>query len=264
MLAANVVGSSRGFLSDPTTFRLIDLPPLEPTARLRSLILEHIRNDGNAFVISNSGMIYCSPGRSREWTPFGSCGGAYESLVYSSHHHRLFSLTSASDLEPWDVKSEQPRLERMIPLDLGSQRPGLTRAVYLLRAAEQSGGVLFVVLRFVKTGGGFPVGRERYVVPTVDFEVYEVDLEREMAVKREKSLGGLTMFVGLNEGVAVRDVRGLRRDAIYFAYDKRGCYERRGDSEDVGIFDYEKGRILPILIDHPMGLRRALWFTPAI
>ncbi|KAL6521565.1 hypothetical protein OROGR_018134 [Orobanche gracilis] len=275
MLAANVVGSSRGwiavhnvwrekndlFLSDPTTFRLIDLPPLEPTARLRSLILEHRRDDGNAFVISNSGMIYCSPGRSRQWTPFGSCGGAYESLVYSSHHHRLFSLTSASDLEAWDVKSEQPRLERTIPLYLGSQRPGLTRAVYLVRTAEQSGIELFVVVRFVKTGGGFRVGREQYVVPTVDFEVYEVDLEREMAVKMEKSLGGLTMFVGLNEGVAVRDVRGLRRDAIYFAYDKRGCYERRGDSEDVGIFDYEKGRILPI---HPMGLRRALWFTPAI
>ncbi|KAL6521560.1 hypothetical protein OROGR_018129 [Orobanche gracilis] len=252
MLAANVVGSSR------------DLPPLEPTARLRSLILEHRRDDGNAFVISNSGMIYCSPGRSREWTPFGSCGGAYESLVYSSHHHRLFSLTSASDLEAWDVKSEQPRLERTIPLDLGSQRTGLTRAVYLVRAAEQSGGELFVVVRFVKTGGGFRVGREQYVVPTVDFEVYEVDLEREMAVKREKSLGGLTMFVGLNEGVAVRDVRGLRRDAGYFAYDKRGCYERRGDSEDVGIFDYEKGRILPIPMDHPMGLSRALWFQPAI
>ncbi|KAL6521564.1 hypothetical protein OROGR_018133 [Orobanche gracilis] len=33
-----------------------------------------------------------------------------------------------------------------------------------------------------------------------------------------------------------------------------GCYERRGDSEDVGIFDYEKGRILPILIDHPMDM----------
>ncbi|KAL6521561.1 hypothetical protein OROGR_018130 [Orobanche gracilis] len=235
MLAANVVESSRGwiavhnvwreknelFLSDPTTFRLIDLPPLEATARLRSLILEHRRDDGNAFVISNSGMIYCSPGRSREWTPFGGCGGTYESLVYSSHHHRLFSLTSASDLEAWDVKSEQPRLERTIHLDLSSQRPGLTRAVYLVRTADHSGGELFVVVRFVKTGGGFGVGREQYVVPIIDFEVYEVDLEREMAVKMEKSLGGLTMFVGLNEGVAVKDVRGLRRDAIYFAYDKR-------------------------------------------
>ncbi|KAL6512947.1 hypothetical protein OROHE_019737 [Orobanche hederae] len=119
-------------------------------------------------------------------------------------------------------------------------------------------------VRFVKTRGGFWVGSEQYVVPTVDFEVYEVDLERETSVKMEKLLGGMTMFVGLNEGVAVRDVRGLRRDAIYFAYDKRGCYERRGDSEDVGIFEYEKGRILPIPIDHPMGLSRTLWFTLAI
>ncbi|KAL6500824.1 hypothetical protein OROGR_027332 [Orobanche gracilis] len=272
MLSGNVVGSSRGwialhdvwtehytgiemnefYLSDPTTFREIDLPPVKSTARLRSLILDR-RENGNAFVIiTKSGLASCSLNRSREWAQFAA-GAWYESIIYSIHHRCLFALTSASDLECWDVEPAEPVLDRSVRLDLGGERMGLTKAVYLVSA--EGSGELFVVIRFVRTGN------DDYVAPTVDFEVYEVDLERGTAVKMEESLGGMAMFVGLNEGVFVKDVWGLRPDSIYFAYDKRGCYERY-DGDDVGIFDYGDRKIYPIDLSHP--LNRALWFGPAI
>ncbi|KAL6568076.1 hypothetical protein OROHE_003760 [Orobanche hederae] len=262
------VGSSHGwlalqnrrnnhvFLSNPMTERRVNLPPLSHPVERVVLSSASIEEEGDmsgggrclAFKSGLDGRLgFCSPGRTNEWTVFGS-NYMYDSLVYSSRHNRLFCVSiEPTILECWDVGGDiegLPRLDWTIKNYLGTNCPAsctywptrkwLKQQCCQLKyvvCAEHSGS-LFLVMRHVNLRAG-PSGsfadkivfsmyngchhtRDPYT--TVDFDVFKVDLLRGELIHMEDSLEGLAIFVGINDPLAipVTEGDGLVPDSVYF------------------------------------------------
>ncbi|KAL6493335.1 hypothetical protein OROGR_033094 [Orobanche gracilis] len=249
-----VVGSSQGwlalrdihsfFLLDPIRHRCIDLPPPPFENENNRIVVQSIvlspllaseKGDegGKAFMVFGVGqwLAFCSPkSHGCEWATFGDVGTGYDSVVYSTTHRRLLCISSTCKLEGWDVRGDSsPSLDIDWVAQLKFDPPAPLPAMHLkyLVCAEED---LLLVVRIFENNC---------------FMVYRVDLERRRLMKMDKSLEELTIFVGNNDAITIKDVAGVKPDSIYFTSD-----HRMSGYNPLGIFDYKKCFISPLLPNH--------------
>lgn len=250
-------------LSNPITDRHIKLPPpplSPPPPAFRVILSSSPEEEGClAFAIVGGGRAaLCSPGRSKEWTFLSGGGGggdcAYEDLVYSSAHKRLFCVTDGSAiLESWEMSDEceGPRLDWAIQdkreLDFSDGmkiwfdwprrcmlKQRCAQVKYLVCDGSSDTTALYLVVRHVNPRAGPYVGHlvdkiliseyggrqyARTPYKTFDFDVYRIDWEGGKVTHMENSLEGLAIFVGTNHSFAIpaaAGVAGVRPDSVYF------------------------------------------------
>ncbi|KAL6493343.1 hypothetical protein OROGR_033102 [Orobanche gracilis] len=304
------------FLSNPITGRHIKLPPPPASGASGRLILSaggDIEADGCLARMTYSDkpltLAFCSPLRSKEWTLLNVWGGGdgrdyYDNIVYSTTHHRLFCAIRYSGgydvtgLECWDLNGNPPRRDWVIH-QRKSRWPVMSEfkeRCHQVRYLVCSGEVLLLVVRHVNIRAG-PHGSmvdEVMLSPdmgclytktpykTIDFDVYRIDPERGLGEVElmERSLGGLAIFVGINEPFAIRaakeEVGGVRPDCVYFTEDNHPLAELlmvEGSctygGHDNGIFDYKNKDFYSCCDVYPIEYERIrkilplpLWFTP--
>ncbi|KAL6539176.1 hypothetical protein OROGR_011825 [Orobanche gracilis] len=161
------------------------------------------------------------------------------------------------------------------------------RMKYLV-CAEHS-GELFLVVRHINPRAGpqdsvikkIILGRYRgcdyYMAPykTFDFDVFKIDFVRGEVTLLEGSLGGLAMFVGINQPFAIvaAEVDGVRPDCVYFTDENWLVEPTRLErttygGHDNGVFDYKNKEFYPCCDLYPVEYEKIskilplpLWFT---
>ncbi|KAI3449824.1 hypothetical protein Pfo_006489 [Paulownia fortunei] len=242
-------------------------------------------------------LAFCWPGRSAEWTPISALT-SHQDFVYSSRQKLFFCVTRHGEFEAWDL--QDPLSPRVIPMVVSVDEDNYPLAARseeefelkimsctcqkFLVIAEQS-DELFHVRRFIMERMG-PDGS--YVedvyyglhrgyddsVPykTIDFDVHKYDPENKALRYMDKSLDGLSLFIGTNHGFALSaaEFPELKPNSIYFTdtFSPPAWVDSTYGGHDVGIFSYEDGTLSPCyypcdvqsikrIIPDPM------WFTPS-
>ncbi|GER29535.1 hypothetical protein STAS_05402 [Striga asiatica] len=204
-------------------------------------------------------------------------------------------------LEAWDLRD--PHSPRMIPMPPVSfdnnnypiayrseqehkqkKHPSIRDAVFL--AVAETTGELFHVRRFNREmvgalahGHGYYTMDEYYgpkiglhktpPYPTVGFDVHRYDPESGSLVYMDRSLDGLALFIGSNNGFGLpaADFPELKPDAIYYTEPpKWHLHEVDIFNHDVGIFNYRDESFAPCF--YPVDVQSSVrvsgpkWFTP--
>ncbi|GFP94222.1 hypothetical protein PHJA_001566700 [Phtheirospermum japonicum] len=274
---AKIVGSSHGwlalfhehncdlFLYNPISGRHIKLPPLSMgNGRLSKIIISSSsphEEDCRAVITygPEDRLAFCCPGRTRstiEWTLLGDCSSyQYESLAYSSKQKLFFCARTHDDLEAWNLRD--PLSPRMTPIVVSVEEDSYPLAArseleldlkllcedYKFLVVAEMSDELFHVRRFVMTPMGPDGSDESVPYMTVGFDVHKYDPETGSLVYMDRSLGGLVIFIGCNDGFALSTAEfpELKPNSIYFT-DVRSPLEwivSGYGGHDLGIFNYQ-------------------------
>ncbi|XP_057789196.1 uncharacterized protein LOC131006072 [Salvia miltiorrhiza] len=298
------------FLSNPIADRHVKLPPLPGADR----VILSASDAPLAFATfgSRRELAFCRPHRrGGEWTHFGG-DYTYDNLVYSTKHKRLFCVCHEQEyyginiiLEGWDVdriEERPPKLDWVIQgndeLNLADYRrdwPGRSEfkkeclQVFYMVCDEHSGDVFLVVRHVNPRVGPFGALVDKIVLShyrgchfmkipykTFDFDVYRIDFERGEVINMVGSLGGLAIFLGINEPFTIPAIAGVvKADCIYFTDENvlvgpTKLEKTSYGGHDNGVFDYEKKDFYPCCDLYPIEYEKIrkilplpLWFTPA-
>ncbi|GER53382.1 hypothetical protein STAS_30895 [Striga asiatica] len=285
-----IVGSSRGwlalfnkenycdlFLSNPLTGRHVKLPSLD------------------------SLLAFCCPGHTNPvWTRIGdpSTSFQFDSITYSSRQKLFFCAKGPSGrtdhIEAWDLCD--PLSPKMVPLppvtvdkhnypvashsELESKLKHLCGydAVFLVlpEHTEELFQVRQYVLHRMGPDGSFAddvyyegnSDSDESPHKTVGFDVHKYDPKTGKKVYMDRTLGGLALFVGPQEGFALSadEYQGLKPNSIYYT---DMYYLDRYGGHDIGIFNYENETFSPCY--YPCDLKsmmtkivpNPIWFRPS-
>ncbi|CAA0824541.1 Unknown protein [Striga hermonthica] len=232
-------------------------------------------------------LAFCCPNSSSlEWTVLGDKTD-YDSCVYSAKQKLFFCFRDGyyqgihenkdPRLEAWDLKD--PHSPRMILMPLSFDKNNYPTAyrseqehkqkdhlpiwdAILLAVAEPT-GQLFHVRRFTKdwVGADGYYTKDEYYGPktgiytdppymTVGFDVHRYDPKTGSLVYIDRSLDGLTLFLGSNNGFGLpaADFPELKPDSIYYTEPPRwrkGCHHVDNYNYYVGIFNYRDEMFAP-------------------
>ncbi|CAA0816779.1 Unknown protein [Striga hermonthica] len=250
-------------------------------------------------------LAFCCPNSSSvplEWTLLGD-KTHYDACVYSAKQKLFFCFRDGyfdkdRRLEAWDLRD--PHSPRMIPMPLSFDKNNYPiayrseqeykrkdhRQIYdaILLAVAEPTGQLFHVRRFTMDWVG-PDGyytKDEYYGPkigiytnppytTVGFDVHRYDPETGSLVYMDRSLDGLALFIGSNNGFGLpaADYPELKPDAIYYTEPpswRYGGHHVDVYNYDAGIFNYRDETFAPCF--YPVDVQSSVrvsgpkWFTP--
>ncbi|KAL6584805.1 hypothetical protein OROMI_004094 [Orobanche minor] len=199
----------------------------------------------------------------------------YLDIVYSRFHKLFFCITNRNDndleeeeLEAWDFSStsspsdpltvvrlkyeedkeeEYPETEDS-SWDEDKDHPEMAKYL-VFEDEDNSGGQLLLVTRHMVWKPSYEPFRYR----TTGFDVHTVDRDNGK-LRHLKSLGGLSIFVGNNNSVALKSPQ-LKPNSIYFIDSNASEYNPQKDhvfcGQDMGVFDYENTTFSPCYYNPP-------------